>query len=118
MSSVPIDLLDIVTRLKELTEGGQIEWKESVARGIAGGGRSIEVSLASGHWQLVLLGASRAFRVNVRDETGSRIYGFKVEVDDPHYTDFKAIFDAAVRAKLERARSVALAKMREELATR
>lgn len=118
MSSVPTDLLDIVSRIRELTEAGQIEWKESIVKGVAGGGRSIEFSLASGHWQLILLGATRALRVNVRDETGSRIYGFRVEPDDPHFTDFKSVFDSALGAKLERARSAALVKMREELAAR
>lgn len=117
MSSVPTELLDIVQRLRDLTEAGRIQWSESGASGMWGG-RTVEVSLASGQWTLEWSGFQSKMRVVVRDDTGERIYAFSVAEDDPHFEELKAAFDAAAGQKLEQARTAALSKMREELTAR
>ncbi len=117
MSKVPTELLDIVQRLRELTEAGRIHWSESGATRMFGG-RTVEVSLASGQWTMEWSRLHDKLGVLVRDDTGERIYNFTVTNDDPHFKDIKAAYDAAAGQKLEKARTTALSKMREELATR
>jgi len=117
MSSVPTETLDIVKRLRELTEAGRIHWRESGASRMFGG-RTVEVALASGQWTMEWSRLQSKLRVLVRDETGERIYDFFVENEDPHFTEFKEAYDAAAGQKLEQARTAALSKMREELGAR
>ena len=114
-TSVPPDIMDIVGQLKELTEAGRLTWDEArTGRGI----HSVAVSLASGRWRVSWHAATKSLNVTVWDDEGTSIFSFTVNSADPHFASIKAVYDVAVRKNREQNTSRALAKMREELATR
>ncbi len=114
MGSVPTEILDIVDRLRVLSEAGRLGWKQS--RWGRRGGQAMEVALASGHWQLTH--NDQGIYVEVRDENGDLVFRFTVNGADPHYAEFKAVYDAAAQHHRKRVAETALRKMREELAAR
>lgn len=113
MGSVPTEILDIVHRLRELSEAGRLGWKQS---SWGRGGQAMEIALASGHWQLTH--NDQGIYVEVRDENGDLVFRSTVNDADPHHAEFKAVYDAAAQHHRKRIAETALRKMREELATR
>ena len=118
MSSVPAEILDIVHRLRELSEAGRLDWKESSRWIRPRGGQVVEVALASGLWLLKWSPGEATIGVTVWGGNGDRLFTFDVADDDQHFAEFKAIYDAAIRHNQERITSTALNAMREELAAR
>ena len=114
-TSVPPELLDIVHQLRDLTEAGRLKWEESRPDFLT---YSVRVSLASGQWRLNWKPLTKEIGVAVWDETGTSIFNFAVNSPDSHFPEIKAVYDAAVLKNREQITSKALAKMREELATR
>ena len=115
MSTVPAEVLDIVRQLRDLTESGRLEWRESRPDRTR---HAVAISLASGQWRLVWFPDRRVLSVSVWDGSGNSLFHFDVRKNDPSFSDTKAIFDAAVRHNRERITSTALNAMREELAAR
>lgn len=118
MSSVPAEILDIVHRLRELSEAGSLDWKVSSRQSRPYGGQVVEVALASGLWLLKWSPDEAAIGVTVWGGNGNRLFTFDVADDDPHFAEFKAIYDAAIQHNQERVTTKALNAMREELAAR
>lgn len=118
MSSVPAEILDIVHRLRELSEAGRLSWKESSRWIRPRGGQIVEVALASGLWRLTWSPNEAAIGVTIWGGNGDSLFTFDVANDDPHFAEFKAVYDAAIQHIRERVTSTALDAMREELAAR
>lgn len=115
MSSVPAEVLDIVRQLRHLSETGRLEWQESRPNRISS---EVTVSLASGQWRLTWTSLLQTLNVRVWDSDGTSIFNFTIGNTDPHFAEFKAVYDAAVQHRRERITAKALNAMREELAAR
>ena len=115
MSNVPAEALDVVRRLRNLSEAGRLEWQESrPSRELY----AVTVSLASGQWRLIWSPRHQRITASVWDGNGRALFSFTLEKTDSHFSEIKAIYDAAVRHNQERVTSTALNAMREELAAR
>lgn len=115
MSNVPAEALDIVRQLRNLSEAGRLEWQESRP---SREHFAVTVALASGQWRLTWNPRRQRIAASVWDGNGRALFSFTLEKTDSHFSEIKAVYDAAVRHNQERVTSTALNAMREELAAR
>jgi len=115
MSSVPTETLDIVRQLRDLTEAGRLEWRESRPNRES---HAVTISLASGQWRLTWHLNRQAISVSVWDGKGNALFGFNLKKTDPHFTEFNDLYTTAAQHIRRRITTTALNAMREELAAR
>lgn len=115
MSSVPAEALDIVRQLRDLTEAGRLEWRESRPNRES---HAVTISLASGQWRLVWLPDRQVINISVWDGKGNALFGFNLKKADPHFAEFNDLYTTAVQHIRRRITATALDAMREELAAR
>lgn len=115
MSNVPAEALDIVRQLRKLSEAGRLEWQESRPSRET---YAVTVPLASGQWRLTWSPRHQEITASVWDGNGRALFSFTVGKTDPHFSEIKAIYNAAVRHNQERITNTALEAMRAELAAR